>query len=129
MVALNCKGRVEGNVGFCDLQLQVEDEIVERTTAEELVAAVDGSLEVANLLAHKLVYFRNLRLESLHEVLVDRTICHIHRLACHLLVSYHLLLLAVHLLLVEGEGYFGISHVEGVVGRVQTDHLACPLRW
>ena len=43
------KGSVERNVGFCYLQLEVEDEIVESRTAEELVAAVDGSLEVANL--------------------------------------------------------------------------------
>ena len=117
------KGSVERNVGFCNLQLKVEDEIVEGRTAEELVAAVDGSLEVANLLAHIFLYFRNLRFESLHEILVDRTICHIHNLACHLLVSNHQLLLSVHLLLVEGEGYFSICHANGVVGRVQTNHL------
>ena len=117
------KGSVERNVGFCNLQLEVEDEIVEGRTAEELVAAVDGSLEVANLLAHIFLYFRNLRFESLHEILVDRTICHIHNLACHLFVSYHQLFLSVHLFLVEGEGYFSISHANGVVGRIQANHL------
>ena len=117
------KRSVKRNVGFCHLQLEVEDEIVEGRTAEELVAAVDGSLEVANLLAHIFLYFRNLRLESLHEILVDRTICHIHNLACHLFVSYHQLLLSVHLFLVEGEGYFSISHANGVVGRIQANHL------
>ncbi len=30
------KGSVEGNVGICNLQLQVEDEIIEGAAAEEL---------------------------------------------------------------------------------------------
>jgi hypothetical protein len=109
--------------GICNLQLEVEDEIVEGRTAEELVAAVDGRLEVTNLLVHIFLYFRNLRFESLHEILVDRTICHIYNLACHFFVSYHQLLLSVHLFLVECEGYFSISHANGVVGRIQANHL------
>ena len=117
------KGSVERNVGFCNLQLEVEDEIVEGRTAEELVAAIDGSFEVTNLLAHIFLYFRNLRFESLHEILIDRTICHIYNLACHLFVSYHHLLLSVHLFFVECEGNFCICHANGVVGRIQTNHL------
>lgn len=36
---------VEGDVGLGDVELQVEDEIIERATAKERLAAVDGVLE------------------------------------------------------------------------------------
>ena len=83
---------------------------------------MDGVLECAYLLAHKLVDFGYLRLERLHEVFVDRTFCHIRKTASHLLVCHYVLLLAIHLLFIQGERYLGISHVEGVIGRVEADH-------
>lgn len=47
---------IEGNVGMGNLQLQIEDEVVEGAASEVGVAAVDGVLECANLLAYILVY-------------------------------------------------------------------------
>ena len=60
---------VEGNVSLGHFELQVEDEIIEGAASEERFTAVDGVLESTNLLAHILVDFCNLRLESLHEFL------------------------------------------------------------
>ena len=113
---------VEGNVSLGDFELQVEDEIIEGAASEERFTAVDGVLESTNLLAHILVDFCNLRLESLHEFLVNRTFCHIGKASYHFLVSHYILLLTVHLLLVEGQSNLCISYGEGVIGRVETNN-------
>ena len=84
---------------------------------------MDGVLESTNLLAYILVDFCNLRLESLHEILIDRTFCHIGKGSFYFLVSHHVLFLAVHLLLLEDQGNFYISYGEGVVGRYDIEEL------
>ena len=81
-----------------------------------------GILESSDLLAYELVDFCNLRLECLHEILINRTFCHIWQTANNLLVCHNILFLAIHLLLVQGNGYLGVCHIQGIIGRVETHH-------
>ena len=119
---IKLEGRIEGNIGIRDLKLQVEDEIIEGAAAEERLAAVDGILESSDLLADKLVDFCNLWLECLHEILINRTFCHIWQTANYLFVCHNILFLAIHLLLVQGNGHLGICHIQCIIGRVETHH-------
>ena len=119
---IKLEGRIEGDISIRDLKLQVEDEIIEGATAEERLAAVNGILENSDLLADKLVDFCNLRLECLHEILINRTFCHIWQTANYLLVCHNILFFAIHLLLVQGNGHLGICHIQCIIGRVETHH-------
>ena len=119
---IKLEGRIEGNIGIRDLKLQVEDEIIEGATAEERLAAVNGILESSDLLADKLVDFCNLWLECLHEILINRTFCHIWQTANYLLVCHNILFFTIHLLLVQGNGHLGICHIQCIIGRVETHH-------
>ena len=119
---IKLEGRIEGDISIRDLKLQVEDEIIEGAAAEERLAAMNGILEITNLLADKLVDFCNLRLECLHKILINRTFCHIWQTANYLLVCHNILLFAIHLLLVQGNGHLGICHIQCIIGRVETHH-------
>ena len=83
---------------------------------------MNGILESSDLLADKLVDFCNLRLECLHEILINRTFCHIWQTANYLLVCHNILFFAIHLLLVQGNGHLGICHIQCIIGRVKTHH-------
>ena len=114
---------IEGNVGMGNLQLQIEDEVVEGAASEVGVAAVDGVLECANLLAYILVYLGYLWFENLQHLLIDRTICHIGYFSLHTLVLQDVKFLAMQLVFVYGYRNLCICHTHGIVGRIEANHL------
>ena len=121
--SIHLQRSIESDVGLGDLEHQVEDEIIESAITEECLTTVDGILESSDFLVDILIYRFHLRLEGCHEFLIDRTVCHVCYLAMHLLVLQDMRRLVVDGMLIDGDGDFCICHADGIVGRVETNHL------
>ena len=119
---IKLEGCIESDICIRDLKLQIQDEIIESAAAEERLAAMDGILKSSDLLTYELVDFCNLRLECLHEILINRTFCHIWQTANYLFVCHNILFLTIHFLLVQGNGHLGVCHIQGIIGRIETNH-------
>ena len=121
--SIHLQRSIESDVGLGNLEHQVEDEIIESAIAEECLSTVDGVLESSDFLVDILIYRLHLGLEGCHEFLIARTVCHVCYLAMHLLVLQDMRRLVVDGMLIDGDGDFRICHADGIVGRIETNHL------